>query len=93
MSYLRFAKKNNIPRTFNRGKTFRLEQETYRRFFCQRKAPNPDITEWYSTQEMQEKFGMTLPAPPSTVSFPRMPFHVKKKSKGIMVYYSKNMWI
>ncbi len=25
-----------------------------------KKTPNPDITEWYSTQEMQDKFGMTL---------------------------------
>ena len=50
-----------------------------------KKAPNPDITEWYSTQEMQEKFGMTLSAIYCFVSKNAIP----KKKEGIMVYYSK----
>lgn len=77
------AKKNNIPRTFNRGKTYwsKKHMDTY----FAKKAPNPDITEWYSTQEMQEKFGMTLSAIYCFVSKNAIP----KKKEGIMVYYSK----
>ena len=77
------AKKNNIPRTFNRGKTYWSKKhiDTY----FAKKAPNPDITEWYSTQEMQEKFCMTLSAIYCFVSKNAIP----KKKEGIMVYYSK----
>ena len=54
------AKKNNIPRTFNRGKTYWSKRHIDAYFA--KKAPNPDIAGWYSTQEMQKKFGMTLSA-------------------------------
>ena len=77
------AKKNNIPRTFNRGKTY-WSKKHIDAYFA-KKAPNPDITEWYSTQEMQEKFGMTLSAIYTFVSKNAIP----KKKEGIMVYYSK----
>ena len=50
-----------------------------------KKAPNPDITEWYSTQEMQEKFSMTLSAIYCFASKNAIP----KKKEGIIVYYSK----
>lgn len=77
------AKKNNIPRTFNRGKTY-WSKKHMDAYFA-KKDPNPDITEWYSTQEMQEKFGMTLSAIYTFVSKNAIP----KKKEGIMVYYSK----
>ena len=77
------AKKNNIPRTFNRGKTY-WSKKHMDAYFA-KKAPNPDIAEWYSTQEMQEKFGMTLSAIYTFVSKNAIP----KKKEGIMVYYSK----
>ena len=77
------AKKNNIPRTFNRGKTY-WSKKHIDAYFA-KKAPNPDITEWYSTQEIQEKFGMTLSAIYCFVSKNAIP----KKKEGIMVYYSK----
>ena len=76
-------KKNNIPRTFNRGKTY-WSKKHIDAYFA-KKAPNPDITEWYSSQEMQEKFGMTLSAIYCFVSKNAIP----KKKEGIMVYYSK----
>lgn len=77
------AKKHNIPRTFNRGKTYWSKKhiDTY----FAKKAPNPDITEWYSTQEMQEKFSMTLSAIYTFAHKNAIP----KKKEGIMVYYSK----
>lgn len=77
------AKKNNIPRTFNRGKTY-WSKKHIDAYFA-KKAPNPEITEWYSTQEIQEKFGMTLAAVYCFVSKNAIP----KKKEGIMVYYSK----
>ena len=77
------AKKNNIPRTFNRGKTY-WSKKHIDAYFA-KKAPNPDITEWYSTQEIQEKFGMTLSAVYCFASKNAIP----KKKEGIMVYYSK----
>ena len=77
------AKKNNIPRTFNRGKTY-WSKKHIDAYFA-KKAPNTDITEWYSTQEIQEKFGMTLAAVYCFVSKNAIP----KKKEGIMVYYSK----
>lgn len=77
------AKKNNIPRTFNRGKTY-WSKKHIDAYFA-KKAPHPDITEWYSTQEIQEKFGMTLSAVYCFVSKNAIP----KKKEGIMVYYSK----
>ena len=77
------AKKNDIPRTFNRGKTY-WSKKHIDAYFA-KKAPNPDITEWYSTQEIQEKFGMTLAAVYCFVSKNAIP----KKKEGIMVYYSK----
>lgn len=77
------SKKHNIPRTFNRGKTYWSKKHIDAYFT--KKAPDPDITEWYSTQEMQEKFGMTLSAI-YTFAYKNA---IPKKKEGIMVYYSK----
>ena len=77
------AKKHNIPRTFNRGKTYWSKKQIDAYFA--KKVPDPDITEWYSTQEMQEKFGMTLSAIYTFAHKNAIP----KKKEGIMVYYSK----
>ena len=52
------AKKHNIPRTFNRGKTYWSKKHIDNYF--SKKAANPEITEWYTVQEIQEKFDMTL---------------------------------
>ena len=77
------AKEHNIPRTFQRGKTSWSKKHVDDYFT--KKAPDPEIKEWYSTQDMQEKFGMTLTAIYSFVSKNAIP----KKKVGIMVYYSK----
>lgn len=52
------AKKHNIPRTFNRGKTY-WSKKHIDNYFA-KKAADPEITEWYSVAEIQEKFEMTL---------------------------------
>lgn len=54
------AKKHNIPRTFNRGKTYWSKKHIDNYF--SKKAANPEITEWYTVQEIQKKFNMTLAA-------------------------------
>lgn len=77
------AKENNIPKTFSRGKTY-WSKKHIDAYFA-KKAPNPDITEWYSVAEIQEKFGMTLSAIYSFVSKNVIP----KKKEGITVCYSK----
>ena len=79
----KIAKEHNIPRTFNRGKTY-WSKKHIDAYFA-KKAPNPDITEWYSVAEIQEKFGMTLSAIYSFVSKNVIP----KKKEGITVCYSK----
>ncbi len=77
------TKKHGIPRTFNRGKTY-WSKKHIDAYFA-KKAPDPNITEWYSTQEMQDKFGMTLSAIYTFAHKNAIP----KKKEGIMVYYSK----
>lgn len=77
------AKKHNIPRTFNRGKTYWSKKHIDNYF--SKKAPNLDIMEWYTVQEIQEKFDMTLTAIYTLASKNAIP----KKKEGIMVYYSK----
>jgi hypothetical protein len=54
------AKKNKIPKTFNRGKTYWSKKHVDAYFSS--KAPDADITEWYSVQEVQDKFQMSLNA-------------------------------
>lgn len=77
------AKKQNIPRTFNRGKTY-WSKKHIDNYFA-KKAANPEITEWYSVQEIQDKFDMTLAAIYTLASKNAIP----KKKVGIMIYYSQ----
>ena len=77
------AKDNNIPKTFNRGKTY-WSKKHIDSYFA-KKAPDTSITEWYSVAELQEKFGMTLSAIYTFVYKNVIP----KRKEGKMVYYSK----
>ncbi|WP_294472724.1 helix-turn-helix domain-containing protein [uncultured Bacteroides sp.] len=77
------AKKHNIPRTFNRGKTYWSKKHIDNYFG--KKAADPGITEWYSVQEIQDKFGMSLAAIYTLASKNAIP----KKKEGVMVSYSK----
>ena len=79
----KIAKENNIPRTFNRGRTF-WSKKHIDSYFA-KKAPDASITEWYSVAELQEKFGMTLSAIYTFVYKNVIP----KRKEGKMVYYSK----
>ena len=79
----KIAKEHNIPRTFNRGKTY-WSKKHIDSYFA-KKAPDVSITEWYSVGELQEKFGMTLSAIYTFVYKNVIP----KRKEGKMVYYSK----
>ena len=79
----KIANEHNIPRTFNRGKTYWSKKHIDSYFV--KKAPDTSITEWYSVAELQEKFGMTLSAIYTFVYKNVIP----KRKKGKMVYYSK----
>ena len=77
------AKEHNIPRTFNRGRTY-WSKKHIDSYFA-KKAPDASITESYSVAELQQKFGMTLSAIYTFVYKNVIP----KRKEGKMVYYSK----
>lgn len=74
---------NNVPKTILRGKAY-FSKSHIDRLFSARKE-NPEITEWYSVEDIQEKYGMTLSAIYSLVSKIGIP----KRKEGAKVYYSK----
>lgn len=74
---------NNVPKTILRGKAY-FSKSHIDRLFSARKE-NPEITEWYSVEEIQAKYGMTLSAIYTLVSKIGIP----KRKEGPKVYYSK----
>lgn len=74
---------NNVPKTILRGKAY-FSKNHIDRLFSARKE-NPEITEWYSVEDIQEKYGMTLSAIYTLVSKIGIP----KRKEGPKVYYSK----
>ena len=74
---------NNVPKTILRGKAY-FSKTHIDRLFSARKE-NPEITEWYSVEDIQSKYGMTLSAIYSLVSKIGIP----KRKEGPKVYYSK----
>lgn len=77
------AKENNFPKTLQRGKTLWSKKHIDRFFASQ--EPKEDISEWYTTAEIQERYGMTLSAIYNLVSKERIP----KKKIGCEARYSK----
>ncbi len=74
---------NNVPKTILRGKAY-FSKSHIDRLFSARKE-NLEITEWYSVEDIQEKYGMTLSAIYTLVSKIGIP----KRKEGPKVYYSK----
>lgn len=74
---------NNVPKTILRGKAY-FSKSHIDRLFSARKE-NPEITEWYSVEEIHEKYGMTLSAIYTLVSKIGIP----KRKERPKVYYSK----
>lgn len=74
---------NNVPKTILRGKAY-FSKSHIDRLFSARKE-NPEITELYSVEDIQSKYGMTLSAIYTLVSKIGIP----KRKEGPKVYYSK----
>lgn len=74
---------NNVPKTIIRGKAY-FSKSHIDRLFSSRKE-NPEITEWYSVEEIHEKYGMTL----SAIYTPVSKIGIPKRKEGPKIYYSK----
>lgn len=77
------AKENNFPRTLNKGKTF-FSRKHVDAYFS-KKFQYVGIAEWYSIDDIKEKYNMTTNAVYTFVSENTIP----KKKEGKFVYYSK----
>lgn len=78
------AKRQNIPKVTQHGKTY-WSKKHCDMIFGKKDTSVDEITEWYSVPEIQEKYGMTLPAIYCLVSKVGIP----KKKEGKEVQYSK----
>lgn len=76
---------NNVPKTILRGKAYFSKSHIDRIFTARKKNDNPEITEWYSVEDIQLKYGMTLSAIYCLASKVGIP----KRKEGSKVYYSK----
>ena len=85
-SLFAIAKRENIPRTYNRGKTYWSKRHIDAYFAKQ--APAPHIEEWSTAVEIQERFDMTLTAVYNFVSDHNIP---RKKVKGKSYYSTKHV--
>lgn len=77
------AKKNNFPRTLKKGKTH-FSRKHVDEYFA-KKAPDPTIAEWYSANDIKERYNMSLNSVYGFVSDHAIP----KKKEGRFVFYSK----
>lgn len=75
--------KKKIPKLFHRGKNLYSKKHVDKSFA--KEDVDSNINEWYSMQEIQEKFDMTAIAVYSFVSEKKIP----KKKEGRIAYYSK----
>lgn len=78
------AKRQNIPKVTQHGKTY-WSKKHCDMIFGKKNTTIDEISEWYSVAEIQEKYGMSLPAIYSLVSKIGIP----KKKEGKEVRYSK----
>ena len=79
----KLAKEKNIPKVLHHGKTYWSKQHVDKHFA--KHIENNSIVEWYSVQDMMEKFNMTTSAVYCFVS----KFNIPKKKIKTLVYYSK----
>lgn len=79
----KLAKEKKIPKVLHYGKTYWSKQHVDKHFA--KHIENNNIVEWYSVQDMMEKFNMTTSAVYCFVS----KFNIPKKKIKTSVYYSK----
>ena len=80
------AKRENIPRTHNRGKTYWSKRHIDAYFA--KKAPDASITEWCTAEEISARFGITITAVYNFVFDHNIP---KKKVKGKSHYSTRHV--
>jgi excisionase family DNA binding protein len=80
----RIAKENNIPKTLVRGKSY-YSKKHIDRYFEKKNANIQHIEKWYSVQDIQDKYNLSLPAIYSFVSENNIP----RKKEGRNVFYSQ----
>ena len=79
----KLAKEKKIPKVLHHGKTYWSKRHVEKHFA--KHIENNSIVEWYSVQDMMEKFNMTTSAVYCFVS----KFNIPKKKIKTSVYYSK----
>ena len=79
----KIGKEKNIPKILHHGKTYWSKQHVEKHFA--KHIENNAIVEWYSVQDMMEKFNMTTSAVYCFVS----KFGIPKKKVKSSVFYSK----
>lgn len=79
----KLAKEKKIPEVLHHGKTYWSKQHVDKHFA--KHIEDNSIVEWYSVQDMMEKFNMTTSAVYCFVS----KFNIPKKKIKTLVYYSK----
>ena len=79
----KLAKEKKIPKVLHHGKTYWSKQHVDKHFA--KHIENNNIVEWYSVQDMMEKFNMTTSAVYCFVS----KFNIPIKKIKTSVYYSK----
>lgn len=80
----KMIKQHKIPKQIDKGKSF-YSKSLIDKIFAT-KAPNPNIAEWYSVEQIKDKYGMTTVAIYSFVSDHNIP----RKRDGRKTYYSKD---
>lgn len=79
-----FTKKQGIPKITTGKDTYWSKKHVD--LFFRKKAPNPEIVDWYTVSEIMEKFGYTSP---NTVYSFAGTYSIPKKKEGKTVLYSK----
>jgi excisionase family DNA binding protein len=79
----KIGKEMKIPKTLHKGKTM-WSARHFDRYF-EKNSPQTDITEWYTTDEMKTKFGMSTTAVYNFVSR----YAIPKRKERNNVFYSK----
>ena len=77
------VRENKIPKTLIKGKSYISKTHIDKHFA--KKMPDSSITEWYSVDDIKEKYGMTE----NTIYNFVYENNIPKKKEGRVVYYSK----
>ena len=72
-----------IPKGLSQGKTIYSKKHVDKHFAA--KLPDPQVAEWYTVEEIREKYGMSLSAVYSFTS----EYGIPRKKNGGKTYYSK----